>query len=252
MDLMEIINAWPKGCRAAVSLTYDDGIPNHYQLVAPALEEAGLRGTFYTPVKSDLMQHPLTWRGMAKRGHELGNHGVFHPCWSPGGKYNDWLEEEFNLVHYDEARWLDEMDVANNVLRLVDGREERSFGNTCFDNYLGLPESPQCLEPLIERLFDAARGEETGRPVDLAQINWNNLGTVWADRRSAEEFSVEMEEIIDTGGWVIYTFHGVGEDAHNLHIAVDEHEKLLHFLHQQSDRIWTAPLIEVVRHLRTR
>ncbi len=242
--------AWPKGCRAAVSLSYDDGIPNHPQLVAPMLEEHGLRGTFYVPIKDDVMQNPLPWRAMAGRGHELGNHTVFHPCWSVGGKYADWLPDQFNLEHYDAERWLDEIHTANQALELVDGRSERTFGNTCFDNYMGPEEDPVCLEPLIAQVFLAARGEATGRPVNLAAVNYNNLGTIWADRRSFEDFTGELQEIADNGGWVIYTFHGVGETAHNHHIRVREHRRLLEFLRDNAKQYWTAPVIDVVRRLK--
>lgn len=240
---------WPKNCRAAVSLTYDDGLPSHPRHVAPELEAHGMRGTFYAPLKSDLMQNPLAWRRLAGRGHELGNHSVFHPCRSIGGKYSAWLPEEFNLVHYDADRWLDEMTIANNALKLVDGRSERTYGNTCFDNYLGPEENPVCLEPLIARRFLAARGEETNRPVNLEQRNDYNLGTVWADRRTFGDFAPELETILDTGGWVIYTFHGVGKGTHDHFIDEKEHRLLLEFLQARSNRIWTAPLIDVVKYL---
>lgn len=248
MNLMRL--QWPKGCRAAVSLTYDDGIANHPQFVAPQLEAHGLRGTFYAPMKSDLMANPLAWRGMAARGHELGNHTVFHPCWSVQGKYDSWLPDEFNLVHYDAEHWLDEVNTANQALTLVDGQSERTFGNTCFDNYLGPEDAPVCLEPLVAQVFLAARGEATGKPVNMANINFNNLGTVWADRRGFGDFSDELQTVLDTGGWVIYTFHGVGEEAHTHHINAAEHERLVAFLSDHATQIWTAPLIEVVRWLK--
>lgn len=240
---------WPKGCQAAVSLTYDDGLPIHPRIVAPLLEAHGMRGTFYAPLNSDVNDNPLAWREMAKRGHELGNHTVYHPCWSVNDKHKDWLDDQLNTVYYDEGRWLDEITTANNGLILVDGRTERTYGNTCFDNYIGPAEAPICLEPLIAQKFLAARGEETSRPVNLDAINFNNLGTVWADRRSFGDFGKELDEILDKGGWVIYTFHGVGSGSHNHFIESSEHLRLLDFLQQNNRQIWTAPLIDVVKHI---
>ncbi|MGB1892738.1 MAG: polysaccharide deacetylase family protein, partial [Candidatus Latescibacterota bacterium] len=69
---------WPEGKRGAVSLTYDDALPVHYEHVAPLLEEHGLRATFYTNVLS-LGANPEAWRQVAAQGHELGNHSIFHP-----------------------------------------------------------------------------------------------------------------------------------------------------------------------------
>ncbi len=241
---------WPKGRRAAVSLTYDDGLTIHPTVVAPLLEAYGLRGTFYAPVKSEgLEQNPLAWRAMAKRGHELGNHTFFHPCRSTQGKYKEWLPEDLNLTNYSPAAWLDEVNSANQALSLMDGRNERTFGNTCFNNFIGPEDDPVCLESLISQVFAAARGENTGKPVQ-SPFNFNNLGTVWADRRAFGDFSQELDGILSTGGWIIYTFHGVGKGTHAHYIEAEEHRCLLEFLHNNADQIWTAPVIDVVRYIK--
>jgi hypothetical protein len=39
--------AWPEGCQAAISLTFDDGLRSQLEIAIPRLEERGLRGTFY-------------------------------------------------------------------------------------------------------------------------------------------------------------------------------------------------------------
>ena len=44
---MSDVFRWPEGRRCAVSLTYDDALPVHYEHVGPRLEAHGLRGTFY-------------------------------------------------------------------------------------------------------------------------------------------------------------------------------------------------------------
>jgi peptidoglycan-N-acetylglucosamine deacetylase len=239
---------WPDDCRAAISLTYDDGISNHPAVVAPQLEAHGVRGTFYAPLSSDILAHPLDWRKMAQRGHEIGNHTVFHPCRNVRGKYDSWLPEANNLVNYDAERWLDEINTANQALFLIDDKHERTFGNTCFDNFIGPEDAPICLEPLIEQVFVAARGENTGKPVNLDSLNFNNLGTIWGDRRALGDFSPELNGLLDTGGWIIYTFHGVGP-VHNHSIAEEEHLRLVDFLGDNRDKFWIAPVIEVAKFL---
>ncbi len=59
---METTFHWPASLEAAVSLTYDDGLPVHTALVGPTLERHDLRGTFYPPIPSDLRDHPEHWR----------------------------------------------------------------------------------------------------------------------------------------------------------------------------------------------
>jgi hypothetical protein len=44
--------------------------------------------------------------------------------------------------------------------------------------------------------------------------------------------------------------HGVGSEAHRLFIESDEHRQLVAWLGENAGRIWTAPIIEIVKHLR--
>lgn len=73
--------------RAAVSLTFDDGIQEHFTLVAPHLDAYALKGTFginglYVGDLDDHFAPRLTWeecRQMAANGHEICNHSWSHP-----------------------------------------------------------------------------------------------------------------------------------------------------------------------------
>jgi len=38
---------WPHGCKGALSLTFDDGLPNQLEKAVPLLAEFDLRATFY-------------------------------------------------------------------------------------------------------------------------------------------------------------------------------------------------------------
>ncbi len=102
------------GKRAALSLTYDDGMDCHLDLVGPSLEDHGFRGTFYTPVNATLMGRMDEWAALSQRGHELGNHTLFHPCRSYGG--STWIQPWRDLKLYDLARWEAEVDLANLIL----------------------------------------------------------------------------------------------------------------------------------------
>ena len=41
--------SWPDGAKAAVCLTYDDGIDSQLAIAIPDLEQVNLRGTFFYP-----------------------------------------------------------------------------------------------------------------------------------------------------------------------------------------------------------
>ena len=48
---MPVTPAWFGGRNCAVSLTFDDGMDSHLDVVVPALDARGMAGTFY--VKTD-------------------------------------------------------------------------------------------------------------------------------------------------------------------------------------------------------
>lgn len=75
-----------KAC--AISYTFDDGLAEHYTLVAPQLEKRGFRGTFVLNgskinIDKDHIRDTtrLTWsqvKEMSDHGHEMTNHGWAH------------------------------------------------------------------------------------------------------------------------------------------------------------------------------
>lgn len=75
-----------QGKKAAISFTYDDGLLEHYTLVAPNLEKRGFRGSFWiignmVGVEHDRLGARMTWnqiKKMEKRGHDMGSHGWSH------------------------------------------------------------------------------------------------------------------------------------------------------------------------------
>src|SRR5919112_2356906 len=73
-------NQW-NGKSCAVVLSYDDGLNVHLTNVVPALDSVGLKGTFYvSDYFGGLNAQIPKWRAAAAKGHELGNHTVYHPC----------------------------------------------------------------------------------------------------------------------------------------------------------------------------
>jgi peptidoglycan/xylan/chitin deacetylase (PgdA/CDA1 family) len=241
--------AWPDQYQGAVTLTYDDGLPIHYTLVDPLLRQHNLRATFYPMIQSDLRLHPDRWRQLAKAGHELGNHTVFHPCRQREPDPYPWLDERYNLNHYMPAQLRAELEVANLVLHLLDGQSERTFGNTCCDTSIGSGEREQSLEPLLKDLFVAARGRLTNR---IAQpgpgFNLHDIGCISADGRSFEELVDLATQARTSAGWAVLMMHGVGAETYDLHLEAGVHKRFVAWLAQQPT-IWTAPLRTIGRYI---
>lgn len=240
-----LLSLVPGRRRCIVSLCYDDGLTCHHAEVAPLLHQHGLRATFYPHLQGGFLADAAHWREVAAAGHEIGNHTLFHPCYDA-----KWLDRTYHLRHYTPQRWNDEVKLANAVLHLVDGCTLRTFGNTCHDNLLGEGAGLVRLDTLAPQHFVAARGEHTRRPVDLAAPNWFNLGNRGIDGCKFDELRSELDELRTRGGWLIYTLHGVGGRADSLHIAENEHHRLIEWLATRQDDIWVAPVRTVALALR--
>ncbi len=241
---------FPNGAHCAVSLTYDDGLDSHFADVAPTLEAHGLRGTFNITLARDTVLNCLPeWRAVATRGHELGNHTLFHPCRSTPEKPMPWVGP-YNLLDYTERRLREELAVANGMLHLLDGQTERTYANTCWHASYGSGAEERSMLPILAETFVAARGGLSQAPVDLANLNLWDLGSVHGDQHTFTQLRAEVEALAQRGGWIIYTFHCVGAGTHNLFIDWAEHRAFVEWLGQVQQRIWTAPMIAVVKALK--
>ncbi len=246
---MEATFHWPSSIGAAVSLTYDDGLPVHTALVGPTLEQHGLRGTFYPPIPSDLRYHPDQWRHLAAAGHELGNHSIFHPCRRIPADQYAWLDASYDLAAYSPARLRAELDVANFVLTLLDGKTERTFGTTCCHTTIGQGAAEQPIAPILADLFVAARGALTQQPTAPSNaLDLHNVGCISADGRSLQELQALVAAAQAQRGWAVLMIHGVGRETHDLHLELDVHQQFIAWLAQQTG-LWVAPFLEVATYI---
>jgi len=232
--------AWPEGKKAAVCLTYDDGLDCHLDVAAPALEKYDFRGTFYVTGKSpSLYARTEDWRTMAARGHELGNHTLFHPC---HGKTYDWVLPEYDLDSYTLERLLSELYAANSLLKAVDGREERSFAYTCTNHTIqGVSFVDQ-----IREMFPSARGGGD-MPAFLTEIDTHYVPSWMVEDPSGEELIEHVEEALKNGGMAVLMFHSVGGGY--LNVSSEAHEELLEYLDGKRELLWVDTFQKVMQHL---
>ncbi len=88
---------WPKNTRTAVSLSYDDALNSQLDHAVPALDKHDFKATFYLIVAADAVRERMgEWRDLASRGHELGNHTIYHAC-SGSLPDRDWVSEDNDL-----------------------------------------------------------------------------------------------------------------------------------------------------------
>ena len=249
-----------------ISLTFDDALPEHLDVVAPILNEHGFHGTFYTHLSApDFAPRAGCWKKLSEQGHELGNHTIFHPADSQ----KSWVTSANAIDDYSVERMAAELRAANDWLTLLDGKADRSFAYPCsnsvvgrhgvlrrsirntrlertrlatwLDAFPGPGDTRSSYRSAAENLFTACRG---GGLTLCDEIP----ATDRMDRFMLPSVSIEndplenIQHFVNRGWsgskWPILQFHGVGGD-HGQNCAPKVFEKFVHWLASEGACVMT-------------
>jgi peptidoglycan/xylan/chitin deacetylase (PgdA/CDA1 family) len=235
---------WPHGARAAVSLAYDDAIDSQLDNALPALDRAGLKGSFYlTLANPSLMKRLDEWRAAAAHGHELGNHTLFHLCSAkvPG---HEWVTPELDLDTMSAARMAAQVRLANTMLHAIDGRTERTFTVPCGDaraqdvNYVDL----------VKREFVAVKLGSAGVIPDMDRLDPYAVGVTAPEGVTGAQLIALVQAAEARGTMINFTFHGIGGDY--LTTSTQAHDELLAYLAAHRDTVWTDTFMSLMKYVK--
>lgn len=234
-----------KGQQAAVVLTYDDGLHTHLNRVIPALDERGLVGTFYLPGNAPTLPARINeWRTIERRGHELGNHTLFHPCDATQAGM-DWVPPSYNLAQYTRRRLVDEVAVSQTLLQSIDGKTSRTLALTC-GHTQDMEGSFVADLPKTVSAIRAVRHE-----IPTAQdLNLRDIPAYMVNGQTGEELIAWVQEAQKKGGILVLLFHGVGGE-HGLDVTLEAHHRLLDYLKTNEKSVWTTTLQHVATHIQS-
>lgn len=237
---------WPNGAKAAICLTYDDGLPSHINTVAPMLEQYDFKGTFFPTLSSPSIRNNMAeWRALAAAGHELGNHTLYHPCQkSLDGM--DWVPAHHNLDEYSLEKIYEEIQMANTFLQALDSLKQRTFAYPCSNFHA----DGEDYSDSLYRYVTAAR-DAYDIPNKLPSPAGMDLYHVpsWAPNNHGAHFLIAyVDTIIQNETLSTITFHGVG--AEHLQVSKQAHEELLKYLDSKRDEIWVTTFKEATDYLR--
>jgi peptidoglycan/xylan/chitin deacetylase (PgdA/CDA1 family) len=230
--------------QCAVVLTYDDAIDVDLDNVIPALDSMKLKGTFYLIGSSPVVNKRLSeWRQVAKRGHELGNHALFHPCDGslPGRSF---VSPAHDLSKYTVSRAVDEIRINNTLLKAIDGKDKRTFAYPCGDRTIG----GTYFYDQLKNDFVAARGV-TGGLQKASEVDLANVDCYSINGQSGEYMIDLVKKAQASHTLLVFLFHGVG-GGHSLNVGLKEHSQLLHYLKAYEKEIWVAPMVEVAERIK--
>lgn len=259
---------------AIVGLTFDDALDEHLDAAVPILENAGLRGTFYLNVGNErFAARHGEWANAAARGHELGNHTIFHP----GVSAKSWVTEGIALEGYNLDRMRHELIAANQILSMVDGRNERSFAFPCSNPWLGQPGWPRRLLTrlgldqtrvmgfvdrhgldfgsrlidyiqLVRELFPAARcGGVDVASMPVVPPDRHRVRGIAGDGMSISELLEAVDVAVSRCAWLVFVFHGVA-GGHHLSVASETLTQLCARL-STDNRVEVLTFVEAAKQL---
>ena len=229
-------NSWPNGARAAVVLTYDDALESQLDHVVPELDAANFKATFFL---SGLQQKDVErWRGVAAKGHELGNHTIFHAC----SKKDFPADPRYTSEAYTPESMLKEIGQQNVLLAALVGRLEHGFATPCGESRAG---GQDYLEVLRQsKLVTYVRGVVTSRAdlrADVATIDPMYLPSRGFGEGTTTAQLIELVQQAESGrGWAVFLFHGVGGDYLQVSDAV--HRDFVAWLSSHREEIWVTTL----------
>ena len=239
---MALVDLSWNGRRAAVSLTYDDGIPNHLDVAIPALEHFGFRGTFYLVTSSDvpLMEsNAPRWRAAFERGHEIGNHTAHHPGWNIPDSRPPYQLERFTAFDIarelkEAAAWLDEH---------IGSDPGRTFAYPFAQDFIGPSKDRGPYRRAVEACCAGARLGAASAPNRHDTPAFDLRGFSFGQNTPLATLIGYCEQALACGGWAILDFHGIGGPW--IETPAATHRALLEYLYDRS--FWVAPVRDVLK-----
>ena len=233
---------WPRGARAAVSLSFDDARPSQLDQGLPALAHSGTRATFY--VSPGRVEERLAdWRRALAAGHELGNHSLRHTC------SGNFIWGVRNVLENGTVEQMEEeLAEANRRLHELLGISPRTFAYPCGQTFVGRGVDRRSYVPAVARLFLAGRGfreEFLNRPdfCDLAALAGTEMDGVPFERLVAT-----IEQAAAHGLWVVF----VGHDVANLPrqcVTPETLERLCAWCQDPAHGVWIDTVAAVAAHV---
>ncbi|MEJ7588885.1 MAG: polysaccharide deacetylase family protein [Ferruginibacter sp.] len=237
------IAPWFNDKKAAVSLTFDDGISGQFAIAVPLLNQYGFTSTFFiTPgiLTSQLIKDKLI-ADAAKAGHEIANHSLTHP-------------------HFDSIA---PADITSEIIQSNEAIKKYTRPGQSLTHAYPFGEGGQETEKglqirsIIKQYFIGARATRNKvipfndyhfarEPDDYFKIN----SDIIADSASMAEFTTHLDATISSGGWYVPCYHGIENGW--LIVPKENFQMELQALQERKEMVWIATFENVLKYHRQR
>ncbi|UOE47498.1 polysaccharide deacetylase family protein [Mucilaginibacter sp. SMC90] len=220
---------WPENKKSTIVLTYDDALPSQLKVAVPDLQRAKLTATFF--LTSDIDSNSIaSWRMLSKKGFELGNHTVFHPC---AGTDDNPVPSD----HYTAYQIIREIEVMDRFLYAVDGKTKRTFAYPCAETIVGGKDYVDSLRKYTLVKYARAGGDSTAFITDFSHLDPFRVPSYGLEGgETGAQLIAFVKKVQQSGGLGIIMIHGVGGDY--ITISAEAQRQLIGYLQTQRNEIW--------------
>ena len=230
---------WPGHKKAVIVLTYDDALGSQLKTAIPQLDSAGLKGTFFLTGDINSITIPQ-WRVLSKRGHELGNHTIYHPC---AGKDSTPVSSDT----YTPYQMIREIEVTNHLLFAVDGQNAHTYAYPCTETTVGGKDYTDTLRKYGMAKYARIGGDANAIITDFKKLDLLKVPSYGLEGNTpAEKLIAYVEKVQQSGGMGIIMFHGIGGDY--ITTSSSAHRTLLAYLKENKKEIWVTTFREAMEY----
>ncbi|WP_339714311.1 polysaccharide deacetylase family protein [uncultured Kriegella sp.] len=234
---------WPDGNTMAVSLTWDDGRSSQVTVGTPILDAHGVKATFYV-VPAAINEELKGWRKAVASGHEIGNHSLRHPC-----SGNFLWARDIALEEYTLEKMQSELAQANDSIQKLLGVTPTEFAYPCGQTFVGRGANTKSYVPVIHNQFSSGRTWLDESPNDPTYCDMAQLTGVEMDGKNFDQILELIESARGAGLWLVLAGHDIGvKNRQTTEVAMLK--KLLPYLKDPANKIWTAPLGEISAYVK--
>jgi peptidoglycan/xylan/chitin deacetylase (PgdA/CDA1 family) len=232
---LPIIARWHGGRAAAVSLRFDDNLKSHLYKAIPIMNLFGIRGTFMvSPGTSSFKKNQEYWlTEVPAMGHELGNHTMHHRGSESLSEAENEIGEAARIIRKTTGD-------PDRLLVFASGGEKRWGGKRWSD-----------ADEAYHEIFDSYN------MIDLYDGNHPYINV--AGGLTPDELISYVDSAAKEGRYQAFTFHSVGAPTLrdlvrrfikgiNLSYPETNFRQFMEMLHDRSDRVWIAPLGEILKY----
>jgi peptidoglycan/xylan/chitin deacetylase (PgdA/CDA1 family) len=228
-DSLYEAGTWRGFCQAAVTYTFDDGLPNQFRIAVPMFNAYGFKGTFF--IVTDWTSDWKTLQKTAAQGHEIASHTMSHPY----------------LDRLTKARQVSELKNSADIFHdHINGLHGMTIA------YPYCVEGDDSITALYYLAARACQGNiESNSPDNfykLSSIVCGDMGPI----NSIDSFNKYADRAASIRGWCVYLIHAIDGESGYSPLTSEVLKGSLDYLSVNTDKFWVATFGDVVRYIRER